>query len=122
MQEGRARGSGNSLYSTYGYMETEIFAELYEFPYNFASTKERPYPSDTAFDTDKDGNDVTGGNFDNRGDVTRLLKRMKEQFAPGVAQGLVASLGRRIDLDPRIVPLAKERFHDAVRNVFVAPP
>src|SRR6185503_19337769 len=108
--------------SAYGYMETEIFAELYEFPYNFPTTKDRKYPSDTAFDTDKDGNDVTGGDFDNRGDVVKLLKRIKEQFAPAVAQGLVASLERRVKMDPRIVPMAKQRFHEAVIYVFVAPP
>lgn len=121
-EEKAAAKSGNSLFSAYGYMETEIFAELYEFPYNFPDTPGREYPSDTAFETDKAGNDLTHGQFKNRGDVVRQLKRIKEAFAPDVARGLVDSLARRIQIDPRIVPMAKERFREAVLNVFVAPP
>jgi hypothetical protein len=117
-EERSAEKSGNSIYSAYGYMETEIFAELYEYEYNFPGTEDRDYPGDTAFDTDKEGRPVAGSPKNPLGDTFLQLQRIREAFAPDVADGLVASLTRRVELDPRILPEAKERYNEAVRYVF----
>jgi hypothetical protein len=121
-EEKAAEKSGNSIFSAYGYMETEIFAELYEYKYNLANKKDAKYPSDTAFDTNKEGEAVNASKNDELGDVHYQLTRIKNAFEPGVASGLVASLARRVELDPRILPEAKERFERMVMHVFIAPP
>lgn len=104
-----AERGGNSIYSAYGYMESEIFANLYEYPYDSPSNA-TIHP----FDTDRDGRRVTNG----PGDVVTQLRLIKRSFAPVVASGVIAGLARRVEMDPRIVPEAKERFLKSVENVF----
>jgi hypothetical protein len=120
-----ANSGGNSMYSAYGYMESEIFAELYEFTY--ATTGN---PSDLPFDVDAKGNDMskeadkdkdkkkTNAKGPKVGDVKFQLKRIKAAFAPKVAEGLVRGLSRRIDVDARILDKAKELFRADVDTVF----
>lgn len=109
-EQEKAYSGGNSMYSAYGYMETEIFAELYEFTY--ATTGN---PSDLPFDVDAKGNDLSKEK--KIGDVKFQLKRIKAAFAPKVAEGLVRGLSRRVDSDPRILDKAKELFRGDVATV-----
>ncbi|MEO7095235.1 MAG: hypothetical protein ABI175_18385, partial [Polyangiales bacterium] len=99
-----AESSGNHMHSAYGYMETEIFAELYEFRYD--SDKN---PTDHPFAVDPKGNDMTKSPK-RAGDVKNQLTRIKEAFAPKIAEGLVRGLARRVAIDPRIMAEAKTLF------------
>ncbi len=121
-QETAKKGNHNP-FTIYGYMETEIFAELYEFTY--ATTGN---PTDTPFEVDAKGTDLTsernrrvGKNKDKPfrvGDVKDNLKQIKVSFAPTVAEGIVRGLWRRVQIDPRILDKAKELFVADVRAVF----
>ncbi|MBA3462715.1 MAG: LysM peptidoglycan-binding domain-containing protein [Deltaproteobacteria bacterium] len=116
----KATSGGNSSWSAYGYMETEIFAELYEFTY---ATKGNP--TDTPFEVDAKGQDLTGerkrktrsGKEFLVGDVSYQLKRIKAAFAPKVAEAVVRGLWRRVQVDPRILDKAKELFATDVKGV-----
>ena len=119
-EEETAYSGKNSAYSAYGYMETEIFAELYEFTY--ATTGN---PSDTPFEVDAKGTDLTperkrktkSGKPFLVGDVKNQLSRIKAAFAPKVAEAVVRSLWRRVQIDPRILDKAKELFAVDVKAV-----
>jgi hypothetical protein len=89
-------------------MESEIFAELYEFQYDSATN-----PTDHPFAEDPKGNKNKG-----TPDVPKQLKRIKDAFASNVAEAMVRGLARRVDIDPRIVAKAKTLFKDAVKSVF----
>jgi hypothetical protein len=110
----------NSPYSAYGYMETEIFAELYEFTY--ATTGN---PSDTPFDEDAKGTDLTperkrkteSGKPFTVNDVRNQLTRIKAAFAPKVAEAVVRGLWRRVQIDARILERAKQLFAAEVKGV-----
>jgi len=104
----KALAGGNSLNSAYGYMETEIFAELYEFKYDSPSNS-----TDHPFAEDPKGNKNPG-----TPDVPKELKKIKNAFAPNVAEAIVRGLARRVDIDPRILAKAKSLFKDAVKSVF----
>jgi LysM domain len=119
-EEEKAYAGGNSAYSAYGYMETEIFAELYEFTY---ATKGNP--TDTPFEVDAKGEDLTSerkrktssGKPFLVGDVKFQLTRIKAAFAPKVAEAVVRGLWRRVQIDPRILPQAKDLFATDVKTV-----
>lgn len=104
----KALAGGNTLNSAYGYMESEIFAELYEFQYDSPTN-----PTDHPFAEDAKGNKNPG-----KPDVPKQLQKIKNAFAPNVAEALVRGLARRVDLDARIVAKAKSLFKDAVKSVF----
>lgn len=106
-----AYSGGNSMFSAYGYMEHEIFAELYEFTYATVGN-----PTDTAFEVDAKGNDLSKEK--RPGDVKYQLKRIRAAFAPKVAEGVVRGLWRRVQIDPRILDKAKELFARDVDAVF----
>ena len=116
----KAHSGENSPFSAYGYMETEIFAELYEFTY---ATKGNP--TDTPFEEDAKGQDLTGerkrktdsGKEFRVGDVSYQLQRIKAAFAPKVAEAVVRGLWRRVQIDPRILEKAKELFATEVKGV-----
>ncbi len=107
-----AESGGNHMHSAYGYMETEIFAELYEYRYD--SDKN---PTDHPFATDPKGNDMTK-TPKRVSDVKNQLTRIKEAFAPKVAEGLIRGLARRVTIDPRIMDEAKTLFRADVLAVF----
>jgi hypothetical protein len=119
-EEETAYSGKNHPYSAYGYMETEIFAELYEFTY--ATTGN---PTDTPFEVDAQGKDLTperkrptkSGKEFRVGDVKYQLTRIKAAFAPKVAEAVVRGLWRRVQIDPRILDKAKELFVTDVRSV-----
>jgi hypothetical protein len=104
----KALAGGNSLNSAYGYMETEIFAELYEYQYDSPSN-----PTDHPFAEDPKGNKNKG-----TPDVPKQLGKIKAAFAPNVAEAIVRGLARRVEIDPRITAKAKSLFKDAVKSVF----
>ncbi|HEY5951420.1 MAG TPA: LysM peptidoglycan-binding domain-containing protein [Kofleriaceae bacterium] len=119
-EEKTAYSGKNSAFSAYGYMETEIFAELYEFTY--ATTGN---PTDTPFEVDAKGTDLTperkrptkSGKEFRVGDVKYQLTRIKAAFAPKVAEAVVRSLWRRVQIDPRILDKGKELFVADVKGV-----
>jgi hypothetical protein len=92
----RATASGNSVFSAYGYMETEIWAELREHEHD-----DERNPSDHP-----------------TGDVPNQLNQIRVAFAPAVAEALVRSMWRRILLDSRITDSARDLFRENVRLVF----
>lgn len=110
-----AYAGGNSMYSAYGYMETEIFAELYEWSYDNPENA-----TDHPFAVEPNGRDTTTRSDGTRQppDVPRQLQRIKQAFAPRIAEGLVRSLWRRVEMDATIRPRAKELFRQAVTDVF----
>lgn len=120
-EEQTAYSGKNNPFSAYGYMETEIFAELYEFTY---ATKGNP--TDTPFEVDAKGTDLTpernrvtkSGKEFRVGDVKYQLTRIKAAFAPKVAEAVVRGLWRRVQLDPRILDQAKELYAADVKSVF----
>ena len=111
----------NSAWSAYGYMEHEIFAELYEFTY--ATTGN---PTDIPFEVDASGKDMTperkrtnkAGKPWRVGDVKHNLARIKVAFAPTVAEAVVRGLWRKVQIDSRILDKAKELFVADVKAVF----
>lgn len=107
-----AESSGNHMHSAYGYMETEIFAELYEYRYD--SDKN---PTDHPFATDPKGNDMTK-TPKRTSDVKNQLERIKAAFAPKIAEGMIRGLARRVAIDPRIMDEAKTLFRADVLAVF----
>jgi hypothetical protein len=120
-EEKKAYSGKNHPFSAYGYMETEIFAELYEFTY--ATTGN---PTDTPFEVDAKGTDLTperkrptpSGKEFRVGDVKYQLTRIKAAFAPKVAEAVIRGLWRRVQIDPRILDKAKELFAADVKAVF----
>jgi hypothetical protein len=95
--ERTAAGShGRSLYTAYGYMETEIYAELRELPYRTAGSQ-----------GDEPAEDVEG-----------RLKEVKAAFAPRVANVWVRAFRRRISHDATITAAALALFDDKVKALF----
>jgi len=103
----KATAGGNSVYSAYGYMETELWAELRED--EFDSDKN---PTDRPFVTKKKGNLVR------EPDVKHQLEVIKETFSPAVAEALVRSLYKRALKDNRITPDAFSKFLEDIIAVF----
>lgn len=106
-----ARTSRRPVGTAYTYMETEIFAELYEFKYDTEHNR-----TDHPFDQGPGGADVT--NDKPLGDVKKRLTHIQSAFDPTIAHGLVMSLWRRVEGDPRILTEAKDLFRAAVDDVF----
>ena len=98
-------GKPMNTYTAYGYIETEIIAELYEASYD------RPdNPTDHPF--------AASGPRKPEGDVVFELQLIKTGFAPKVAEALVRGLCRRVQLDPKIHDDAKQQFRVRVEQVF----
>jgi hypothetical protein len=110
-----AHAGGNSMYSAYSYMESEVFAELYEWSYDNPENA-----TDHPFAVDPNGRDTTTRPDGTRQppDIPRQLQRIREAFAPRIAEGLVRGLWRRVAMDATIRPRAKELFRRAVTDVF----
>lgn len=100
-----ATGGGNSVYSAYGYMETEIWAELREHEFDRDDN-----PTDHPFERPSDPGSPS--------DVRRQLERIQHAFDPVVAESLVRSMYRRASHDDRITPDSLRRFADAINTVF----
>lgn len=102
----KAHSGGNSVYSAYGYMETEIFAELYEHKYDRADN-----PTDHPFDFPGD----TTGRFE---DVKKKLQSIKDNYEPQLAEAIVRGLWIRAKFDDFISDATKTKFKDRVKTVF----
>ncbi|MCB9234644.1 MAG: LysM peptidoglycan-binding domain-containing protein [Bacteroidia bacterium] len=100
-----ATAGGNSVFSAYGYMETEIWAELREHEYDRADN-----PTDHPFEH--------AGATTVENDVQRQLQRIQHSFAPAIAEALVRSLYQRASHDSRITPDALSNFAIRISNVF----
>jgi hypothetical protein len=106
-----ARTSQKPVGTAYTYMETEIFAELYEFKYDTELNR-----TDHPFAHGPGGVDVA--NDKPLEDVKKRLVHIQSAFEPTIARGLVMGLWRRVEGDSRIVAEAKELFRSAVDDVF----
>jgi hypothetical protein len=91
-----AEGGAQSPYTAYGYMETEMYAEVREYPYR---TKESQ--SD-----------------DPEQDVEEQLKNIKIAFQPTVAEAIVRGFRRRLELDPKVSRKSKRLFDKKAELVF----
>lgn len=92
----RATSGSNSVFSAYGYLETELYAELRELPHRVAGS---------------------GGDKPET-DVPSQLKKIKEAFSEKVALQIVIRLYYRVALDPRVNDEAKKLFYRSVQDVF----
>ncbi|MEM1278699.1 MAG: DUF4157 domain-containing protein [Cyanobacteria bacterium P01_H01_bin.152] len=98
-----ALGSANSLFSAYGYLETEIYAELRELPFRIeTSGGDRP---ERTSDQDK-------------GDVNKQLNRIKKAFGPDVGRQIALRLYYRVMTDPRIAEAARRLLYNEIQAVF----
>lgn len=91
-----AFGAANSLYSAYGYLETEIYAELREEPHRIA----------------------TSGGDRPEADVPDQLEKVKEAFGPVVGRQIALRLYYRSLDDPRVGPSARKILYEAIQRVF----
>jgi len=101
-----ANSGNNSIFSAYGYMETEIFAELYEHKYDRIDN-----PTDHPFDFPGDPQ----GRFE---DVKKKLESIKENFAPKVAEATVKGLWVRVMFDDFISSGTQSKLKDRIKTVF----
>lgn len=91
-----ALGATQSLFSAYGYLETELYAELRELPYRLpTSGGDRPSV-----------------------DVPRQLRRLLNAFGPRVARTIVARFYYRVVQDPRISEQSRRFLYQSVQSVF----
>lgn len=97
-----ALGSANSLFSAYGYLETEIYAELRELPHRIKTS----------------GGDRPDSTSKKPGDVNKQLKRIKKAFGPDVGKQIVMRLYYRVMGDPRVSDSAKRLLYTEVQTVF----
>ena len=91
-----ATSGAKNPYTAYGYMETELYAELRELPFRTPGSR---------------GDDPNA-------DVRRQLKSIKEAFAPKVAEAIVRGFRRRIQMDNLIVEESRLLYDTAVKEVF----
>ncbi len=85
-----------SPYTAYGYMETELYAELREYPYRTPDS----------------------GGDDPEVDVSNQLKKIKDAFAPTVAEAIIRGFRRRIQADAQVGASSRRLYDRAVKDVF----
>lgn len=96
-EERREALSGvNSVYSAYGYLETEIYAELRELPYRIPTS---------------------GGDLPSE-DVQKELRRIRDAFGPDVGRQIVLRLYYRVLGDPRVSESSRMLLYQSVQSVF----
>lgn len=91
-----AFASVNSVYSAFGYLETELYAELRELPHRTAGS----------------GGDAPSA------DVPKQLTRIRDAFGPAVGRQIVLRLYYRVLGDPRISESARRLLFDSLQSVF----
>ncbi|MFE9747089.1 hypothetical protein ACFYOT_19480 [Saccharothrix saharensis] len=91
-----AMAGGQSLYSAYGYLETELYAELRELPFRVPGSR---------------GDDPEH-------DVEDQLRQIHTSYETGVGAVVVRAFRRRIAHDARITPAALALYDRKVRLVF----
>jgi hypothetical protein len=95
-ERAQALGSANSLYSAYGYFETEIYAELRELPYRVA----------------------TSGGDEPQADVPDKLTKVRDAFGPVVGRQIALRLYYRVLDDPRVSEASRRLLYEAIQQVF----
>ncbi|MFJ6674781.1 hypothetical protein ACIQMJ_27090 [Actinosynnema sp. NPDC091369] len=91
-----ATAGGQALYSAYGYLETELYAELRELPFR-----------------------VPGSRGDEpEHDVEDLLRQLHASYEASAGAVVVRAFRRRVAHDPRIVPAALALYDRRARLVF----
>jgi hypothetical protein len=98
----KALKGGKSLYSAYGYLETELYAELRELPHRVPGS----------------GGDEPASRGKRKGDVYKQLKKIKNAFGPDVGRTIVARLYYRVMDDPRVTDEAKKLLFTEAQAVF----
>jgi hypothetical protein len=91
-----AESGPRNIWTAYGYMETEIYADLQRLPYWHGGEATR----DPTFR------------------VEFWMKRLQEAFAPVVAEGLICGLRRRIQADSSITEGARNIYDQKAKIVF----
>lgn len=95
-ERAKANSSTRSLYSIYGYMETELYAELRELPYRTPTSKgDKPEK-----------------------DVETQLKKIKHAFGAKIGTALVKGFRRRIQNDDKISTAARSLYDTKAEKVF----
>jgi len=92
-----ASSGAKSPFTAYGYMETEMYAELRELPYH------------------KPGEGVTD---DPRDDVPDQMQKIKDAFEPKVAEAIIRGFRRRIQMDPGVTDEGRDLFDKAAKKIF----
>ncbi len=102
-EQDKATAGGNSTYSAYGYMETEIWAELREDEFDSSSNHtDRPFVATAK----------------SAPDVKHQLEAIKSTFAPKIAEALVRSIFKRAKDDDRVTADAYIKFRKDIVAVF----
>ncbi len=91
-----ALSSANSVYSAYGYLETEIYAELRELPFRISTS----------------GGDLPSA------DVPKELRRIRDAFGLDIGRQIVLRLYYRVIGDPRVSDSAKSLLYQSIQSVF----
>jgi hypothetical protein len=91
-----ALSAANSVYSAYGYLETEIYAELRELSFRIPTS----------------GGDLPSA------DVPKELTRILDAFGPDVGQQIALRLYYRVIGDPRVSAPAKDLLYQSIQSVF----
>lgn len=101
-EQNKATAGGNSPSSAFGYMETEIWAELREDELDSNASR-----SDSPF----------GRASSTYSDVEFQLEGIRNAFAKPIADGLVRSIYQRASTDSRITKESLARFKAAIKKV-----
>jgi hypothetical protein len=91
-----ALGAANSLFSAYGYLETEIYAELRELPHRIP----------------------TSGGDQPETDVRDKLTKIREAFGPDVGRQIALRLYYRVMDDPRVDASARRLLYQEIQSLF----
>ena len=94
-ERSEATNTIRSLYSAFGYLETEMYSELRELPYREPGS---------------------GGDSPTR-DVPKLLKRILKAFGLEVGRQIILRFYYRVAQDPRITPSARQFLFQAIQRV-----
>ena len=92
----------NSVYSAYGYLETEIYAELRELPFRIPTS----------------GGDRPESTAERPGDVRDKLTKIRDAFGPVVGRQIALRLYYRVMTDPRVADESKRLLYDEIQVVF----
>jgi len=109
--EEQAKANPALVSLTFGYWESEIFAELIEFGHDRVDN-----PTDHAFGVNPSGEDMSDGKTQTH-DVRKQLQEAKAGVAPTLLPGLLQGLWRRIQNEERIQDEARAMFLRDVREV-----
>jgi len=97
-ERAQALRSANSLYSAYGYLETEIYAELRELPHRIETS----------------GGDEPAGELG----IRKQLQQIRDAFGPVVGRQIVLRLYYRVFDDPRVDASARRLLYEAVQEIY----